>query len=256
MKKIRILLTLAVGCLVASSLHADKVYFKNGRLVEGEIISETGESVTMKLFLGSGGDIISTHRKTDIDRIEKGPVQVKDTGIPKAVPERHRMKDSVPGTRAGTKPPQGSGEARRETLAESMSSSFVMGVVADFFLVFLAITCFKGLKMEEWIIIQGIEKASKVRIIGRWIFIAGVLFLTQCVKFGNLDFIGSGWASVLILVIIIYETTGLITLLFFRKAHIELARKLSANPLMFKLPLAVEFLLFCYLFIMDLSCFF
>ena len=50
---------------------ADRIYFKDGHKINGEIIRETKDSVFIKQSIGRHGDIISNHPVGDIERIEK-----------------------------------------------------------------------------------------------------------------------------------------------------------------------------------------
>jgi hypothetical protein len=62
---------LAAALALAQILRADSVYLKDGYLVEGEILEETDDSVTVRQVFRKGGSLISTYKRSEIERIEK-----------------------------------------------------------------------------------------------------------------------------------------------------------------------------------------
>jgi poly(3-hydroxybutyrate) depolymerase len=81
---------IAFACIILSLLTAaalaDKIVLKDGRVLEGEIISATADSVTIKLKLGE-----ATFSRDQIKSIEYGPVEK-----PEQPEEEHKPKPSPP----------------------------------------------------------------------------------------------------------------------------------------------------------------
>jgi len=80
------------------SLPADTIHLKSGKVVIGEIVSETDDAVNVERRFGSSGTIKSPYPRSQIDRIERGPVeypeqapQVPDSST--SAPESDFLKD-------------------------------------------------------------------------------------------------------------------------------------------------------------------
>lgn len=75
-------------------LYADTIYLKNGRVIEGEIVKETDETVTIKQSFGKYGSSTSKYKKSDIERIEKKEKVEKDKSIAKEKPKQKRPRQA------------------------------------------------------------------------------------------------------------------------------------------------------------------
>ena len=53
---------------------ADLIYLKNGKTIEGQVISRKEDKVTIQLSLGKQGDMVYTLETSRIDKIEEAPV--------------------------------------------------------------------------------------------------------------------------------------------------------------------------------------
>lgn len=61
--------------LVAAPLWADTLHLKDGRIVHGEVVSETDEVVSVKEPIGTSGYAQARYPKTQVERIERGPTE-------------------------------------------------------------------------------------------------------------------------------------------------------------------------------------
>jgi type II secretion system protein G len=68
-----IVLALVLG--LASPLWADTLYLKDGRIVHGEVISETDEVVSVKEPVGTSGYAEARYPTSQVERIERGPTE-------------------------------------------------------------------------------------------------------------------------------------------------------------------------------------
>ena len=128
-----------------------------------------------------------------------------------------------------------------------------MGFIANFFLILLGISTFNVFRKDSGIIAGHMGKLTGARILGRWLFFSVGLVFVQLQRFGSFDFIGSGLVSIFVLAVICYETLGLLVLLFFRKQYKAfISGGKVFNIMVFKVPIACEFSLFAYLFLMDI----
>lgn len=61
--------------LVAAPLWADTLHLKDGRIVHGEVVSETDEVVSVKEPIGTSGYAQARYPTSQVERIERGPTE-------------------------------------------------------------------------------------------------------------------------------------------------------------------------------------
>jgi len=128
-----------------------------------------------------------------------------------------------------------------------------MILIADIILVALIIGAFQGLRLSAEEIINSIEIASQKHLIRRSLLIIGALLFVQWQMFGLFGLAKLDEASLLLFIIIVYETMGAMTLLFFREGYVRINKQIAqVFPLALKIPIAAELLFFCYLFARDI----
>lgn len=121
-----------------------------------------------------------------------------------------------------------------------------MDIIAEFILVALIMGAFKGLQLSNDEIIGAIEGASQEHLIWRSVLtVCALLFLQWQMSglFGDA-------VSLVLYIIIIYEAIGIVALLSFREGYVSVLKQIDQGfPLVLKVPVVVELLFFCYLFV-------
>lgn len=112
---IRIAFVVIFLCAI-SSAHADTLNLKDGREIEGRIINETDEFVTVEIGDGVTNSLCSSYRKSNILSIEKGSDKERDITTKKT--RRPEAADSEIETMAshGKSRPIASGMSKKEVL--------------------------------------------------------------------------------------------------------------------------------------------
>ena len=69
---------LVISILLPATLYADKIYLKKGKVIEGKIVAETNDTISIEREMGEYGGLVSTHFKTEIKKVEKSsPQEIK-----------------------------------------------------------------------------------------------------------------------------------------------------------------------------------
>ncbi len=260
----KIFLTLALFLLFASAGFSDLIHLKSGKMIEGEVISETEEKVSVRLPMGKSGDIIYSVKKDNIKEIEKAPVSYD------FITEEDVEEESIPSTDNGfsfksiikygvsmfDRDGKGKGISYDGLFEKSrnyiMSSEWI-GFMVDFLLFILAALVFNSFRKDSNEIASKMKKMKIGGILGRWIFFMLAIMVIQLKKFGSFNFFVSGPVSILLFAVMFYETLGLFIMIFFRKQYEKfISGGNFFNVMVFKIPMACEFSLFAYLFIMDM----
>jgi hypothetical protein len=134
-----------------------------------------------------------------------------------------------------------------------ISSSFIMGLVADFLLAFFVVGGFGYVRKERESLADIIKKTSPMSVAGRWLFVIFSVLFVHVQRFASFDMISGGIPSLALAVVIAYETLGSVTLLFFKDKYVSFVKgeNIAAGAVL-KLPVAAETLVFLYFLIMDL----
>jgi hypothetical protein len=121
----------------------------------------------------------------------------------------------------------------------------------------MAFYTFNIFRKDSQVIIKEIGRLTNIGILSRWGFFLAALMFIHFHKFGSFDFFGSGIISLFLFAVMCYETLESLVLLFFRENYKEfIAGGNFFKSMIFKIPIACEFTLFVYIFIMDLFVFF
>ncbi len=125
-----------------------------------------------------------------------------------------------------------------------------MNIIAEIILVTLIIMTFKGLQLSNAVIIDAIENAPQARLVQRSVLTIGALFFLQWQIPGFLGAAELGRVSLVLYIIIIYEVIGVLALLSFREGYVGVLKQIDQGfSLILKVPVVVELLFFCYLFV-------
>ena len=128
-----------------------------------------------------------------------------------------------------------------------------MSIIVDIILITIIVTTFNALKLSELAIIGGIEDASQKKVLYRSVLTIVALLFAQWQMFGFFGAAPFAGISLLLYLVIFYEVIGIAAMLFFREGYVQLLKNTSQKlPLVIKIPVAGELVLFCYLFVRDI----
>ena len=253
---------LMAALFISTSAGADLIKLKDGKTIEAEIISSNEESITLKLPIEGGSDIVYTIDAGTVGSIEKRPLSYagidKESGrekkgfhfLDRIIEKINKLFGRGGNVHSNSFPDPEKYIAR---IRLYISSSFIMGLVADFLLALLVISGFGLARKARSSLGDLIKKTSPLSVAGRWLFMAFSVMFVHVQRFASFDIISGGGASAALAAVLAYETLGCITLLFLKDKYVSFVKgENKAAGVILKLPVAAETLVFFYFLVMDI----
>jgi len=280
MTKISYILSITViFCNISFLSLADKIFLRNGKEVQGEVLSEEGDLVYVRVA-SSGINGVSSFSKNNIASIEKGPIVVREASRMPLLSGKFTLRklmlkirnmDPVEGVKSFlsmlsgktavhynryyTESSYKAGQpVESGRLEKSIASSVLLRWLVNIFLVILTLRSYKSAKAVNLTrLINRLEQVPAGSVFRGWLFFVFTASAAQCIKFGSFNCFVSGGIAVFIFLIIIHETLVMLLMLLLREKYIAMVRWMFSrlNPV-YKIPIMLETILFGYLVLQDI----
>lgn len=126
----------------------------------------------------------------------------------------------------------------------------MFSIVTEIILVALIVTVFKGLQLNNDIILNSIKDTSQKRLEKRSILsIAALLFILWRLP-GYFNDAQLKSISSILFIIIVYETVSVAAMMYYRQNYVDILKRIGdSSPVLIKIPVVIELLFFIYLLI-------